>query len=200
MSTNLLGPQNVTLEDHDANVGRLLDLEDGIIYLNNNKEALPVLISLILEGSSGRNKVTIYSYSNEAIAKTITAKFPNALIFALGNVDSAIMEGSRHAKNLGDQLASEIFVNTVAIQDLDIIVIGADRISISDRKGYSRRFTEEFWNSFISSINCYKNHNRIFLNCGSWNSDVSHYLLQISSTVVSADLVKNSLDLQITKR
>jgi len=200
MSTNLLETPNLTLQNYDDSVGKLSVIEDGIIYANGNHEALPVLISLILEAKSRRNKVIIYSYGNEAVAKTIKARYPTALIFALGNMDSAIVAGSRHAKNLGDQLAAEVFASTMAIQDLDIIVIGADRVSISDREGYSRRLTEEFWNTFTSSINCYKNHNRIFLKCGSWNLDLNSYLLQISATVVFADLVDSTFDLQITKR
>lgn len=181
-------------------LSKLSILKDGLIYTKGNREALPVLFSGLCRNGVNRNRIIIYSHGNENLAKEIRSGCPDAGFFSLGNVESSITADSRHARNLGDQFASEIFANMMAIQNLDIIIIGADRIFISDRKGYSRRFTEEFWNSFLSSINSSRNNSRVFIQCGPGNDEVNQYLLSLCSFVLSADVIEDSIDVQIAKR
>jgi len=134
------------------------------------------------------------------VARDIKNQCNTAGFFSIGNIESSITADARHARNLGDQLASEVFANMMAIASLDIFIVGADRIFISDRKGYSRRFTEEFWNAFVSSINCSRNRNRIFLRCGPENEEVTRYLLSLSTHIISADFVDDAMDIQITRK
>ena len=179
---------------------KILALSDGIVFIKSNESALPYLFSVICENDAKRKPVIIYSFGHYEIARNVKNECNSAGFFSLGNVESSITADARHARNLGDQLASEVFASMMAIEDLDIFLVGADRIFISDRKGYSRRFTEEFWNAFVSSINCSKNHSRIFLYCGPENEEVTRYLLSLSTHIISADLVDDALDIQITRK
>jgi len=173
---------------------------DGIIFTKSSETSLPHLFSGICKSDARRKQIIIYSFGHYEVARDIKNQCSTPGFFSLGNIESSITADARHARNLGDQLASEVFANMMAIASLDIFIVGADRIFISDRKGYSRRFTEEFWNAFVSSINCSRNRNRIFLHCGPENEEVTRYLLSLSTHIISADFVDDAMDIQITRK
>jgi len=185
---------------NDSVAEKISALNDGIVFTKSNESALPFLFSDICENDGERKQAIVYSFGHYEVARKVKSGCNSAGFFSLANIESSITADARHARNLGYQLASEVFASMMAIESLDIFIVGADRIFISDRKGYSRRYTEEFWNAFVSSINCSRNQNRIFLYCGAENEEVTRYLLSLSTHIISADLVDDAMDIQITRK
>ncbi|WP_297215274.1 hypothetical protein [Thermoplasma sp.] len=109
-----------------------------------------------------RFPVIISSFSFSSFSGDIKSKCSDTKFYAIANVDRMIVGDSRHAVNLGDQLAFEIFSSVLRITDLDIFLLGASDIYISDRRGFNREFTETFWNSCISSLLARNDRNRLF--------------------------------------
>ena len=145
-----------------------------------------------------RHTIVLYNFGFEATARQISSKCKNATFLEMGNLDRAIVGDSRHAGNLGDQMASEIFADSMKLRNLDIFIIGASNIFLSDRKGFSMRFTEQFWNSFISAINTINNDSRLIMFSKRGNTEVEKLLYSLSHAVVSVDIVNDGLDFQIT--
>ena len=146
-----------------------------------------------------RSAIVLYNFSYEANARQVSTKCKNATLLEIGNIDRAIIGDSRHATNLGDQMASEIFADSMKFRNLDIFIIGASNIFLSDRKGFNMRFTEQFWNSFISAINTINNDSRLIMFSKRGNTEVEKLLTSLSNAVVSVDIVNESLDFQITR-
>ena len=145
-----------------------------------------------------RSAIVLYNFGYEVTAQQVSSKCKNAILLEIGNVDKAILGDSRHAANLGDQMASEIFADSMKFRNLDIFIIGASNIFLSDRKGFNMRFTEQFWNSFISAINTINNDSRIIMFSKRGNTEVEKLLISLSNAVVSVDIVNDNLDFQIT--
>ena len=145
-----------------------------------------------------RSAIVLYNFGYEATAQQVSSKCKNAILLEIGNIDKAILGDSRHAANLGDQMASEIFADSMKFRNLDIFIIGASNIFLSDRKGFNMRFTEQFWNSFISAINTINNDSRIIMFSKRGNTEVEKLLISLCNAVVSVDIVNDNLDFQIT--
>jgi hypothetical protein len=145
-----------------------------------------------------RTAIILYSFGYEATARMAGSLCKNSTLLEIGNIDRAIIGDSRHAANLGDQMASEIFADSMKFRKLDVFIIGASNIFLSDRKGLNMRFTEQFWNSFISAINAINNDSRLIMFSKRGNTEVEKLLTSLSNAVVSVDIVNDSLDFQIT--
>lgn len=145
-----------------------------------------------------RSTIILYNFGYEATASLVGSRCKKAALLEMGNIDRAIIGDSRHAANLGDQMASEIFADSMEFRKLDIFIIGASNIFLSDRKGLNMRFTEQFWNSFISAVNTINNDSRLILFSKRGNTEVERLLASLSNAVVSVDIVNDSLDFQIT--
>ena len=158
------------------------------------------LESIIPQYDSGddRSAIVLYNFGYEETAKQLSSECKNSVFLEIGNIDKAIIGDSRHAANLGDQMASEIFADSMKFQNLDIFIIGASNIFLSDRKGLNMRFTEQFWNSFISAINAINNNSRLIMFSKGGSGEVEKLLISLSNAVVSVDIVNDSLDFQIT--
>ncbi|MHB1708813.1 MAG: hypothetical protein ACYCT2_04985 [Thermoplasmataceae archaeon] len=145
-----------------------------------------------------RYAIILYNFGYEATARQVSSKCKNATLLEIGNIDRAIVGDSRHAGNLGDQMASEIFADSMKLRNLDIFIIGASNIFLSDRKGFNMRFTEQFWNSFISAINTINNDSKLIMFSKRGNTEVEKLLISLSNAVVSVDIVNDNIDFQIT--
>ncbi|MCL5679138.1 MAG: hypothetical protein M1301_02815 [Candidatus Thermoplasmatota archaeon] len=145
-----------------------------------------------------RSTIILYNFGYEATARAAAGKCKNATLLEIGNIDRAIIGDSRHAANLGDQLASEIFADSMKFRNLDVFIIGASNIFLSDRKGFNMRFTEQFWNSFISAVNTINNDSRLIMFSKRGNTEVEKLLISLSNAVISVDIVNDNLDFQIT--
>ncbi len=148
--------------------------------------------------NSSRTTIIVYYYAFEDIAKSIKEKCQDSILLSIANVDRAIIGDARHATNLGDQMASEIFASAFGYTNLDIIMIGAGNLYLADRKGMNEKFTEHFWDSFISALNVTANNNRLILYSRKGNGDVDKMLLSLSDTLFSVDFVNGSLDYYIS--
>ena len=60
------------------------------------------------------------------------------------------------------------------------------------------RFTEQFWNSFISAVNTINNDSRLIMFSKRGNTEVEKLLISLCNAVVSVDIVNDNLDFQIT--
>ena len=145
-----------------------------------------------------RSAIVLYNFGYEATARQVSSECKNSTLLEIGNIDRAIIGDSRHATNLGDQMASEIFADSMKFRKLDIFIIGASNIFLSDRKGFNMRFTEQFWNSFISAINTINNDSRLIMFNKRGNTEVEKLLISLSNALISVDVVNDSLDFQIT--
>ncbi len=168
-----------------------------IITMKTRESLLESIISHFDCGDA-RSAIVLYNFGYEEIARQVSSNCKNSTLLEIGNIDRAIIGDSRHAANLGDQMASEIFADSMKFRKLDIFIIGASNIFLSDRKGFSMRFTEQFWNSFISAINTINNDSRLIMFSKRGNTEVEKLLVSLSHAVVSVDIVNDSLDFQIT--
>ena len=168
-----------------------------IVSIKTRESLLESIISHY-DCRDGRSAIVLYNFGYEDIARQVSSNCKNSTLLEIGNIDRAIIGDSRHAANLGDQMASEIFADSMKFRKLDIFIIGASNIFLSDRKGFSMRFTEQFWNSFISAINTINNDSRLIMFSKRGNTEVEKLLFSLSHAVVSVDIVNDSLDFQIT--
>jgi hypothetical protein len=168
-----------------------------IVSIKTRESLLESIISHY-DCRDGRSAIVLYNFGYEDIARQVSSNCKNSTLLEIGNIDRAIIGDSRHAANLGDQMASEIFADSMKFRKLDIFIIGASNIFLSDRKGFSMRFTEQFWNSFISAINTINNDSRLIMFSKRGNTEVEKLLYSLSHAVVSVDIVNDGLDFQIT--
>ncbi len=168
-----------------------------IVSIKTRESLLESIISHY-DCRDGRSAIVLYNFGYEDIARQVSSNCKNSTLLEIGNIDRAIIGDSRHAANLGDQMASEIFADSMKFRKLDIFIIGASNIFLSDRKGFSMRFTEQFWNSFISAINTINNDSRLIMFSKRGNTEVEKLLFSLSHAVVSVDIVNDGLDFQIT--
>ena len=166
------------------------------MFLNTKEDALDAFISQCY-CSPDRTTIILYSFWHEKTAKQIQSVCKDSLLLEVGNIDKAIVGDARHATNIGDQMASEIFANSMKFQNLNIFILGAGNVFISDSKGFSFRFTEHFWNSFISALNATSNNSRLIIFNKAGSSEVKDILLSLSNAVLSLDVVDGSPDFHI---
>lgn len=167
-----------------------------IVFLETNEDNLDAFIQqCYCDGD--RTSIILYSFWHEETAKRMHSICKNSFLFEVGNIDKAIVGDTRHATNLGDQMASEIFAGSMRLQKLDIFILGSGDIFISDRKGFNFRFTEHFWNSFISALNTTSNNSRVMIFNKTGSTEVKDILLRLSSAVLSLDVVEGSPDFHI---
>ncbi|MCY0852320.1 hypothetical protein [Thermoplasma acidophilum] len=140
----------------------------GIFDLMMDTSSIKPILTEILCSSdhwrrNGRHPVVLSTFPFSAIAREINASCSEALFYEIANVERMIVGDSRHAMNLGDQLAFEIFSTVMMISDLDIFLLGASNLYLSDRRGFNRDLTDVFWSSFISSLLMRNDRNRLFI-------------------------------------
>ena len=112
-----------------------------IVSIKTRESLLESIISHY-DCRDGRSAIVLYNFGYEDIARQVSSNCKNSTLLEIGNIDRAIIGDSRHAANLGDQMASEIFADSMKFRKLDIFIIGASNIFLSDRKGFSMRIPE----------------------------------------------------------
>jgi len=168
-----------------------------IVYLETKEDDLDAFVSQCY-CDHDRTTIILYSFWHEKTAKQIQSMCKDSFLFEVSNIDKAVVGDTRHATNLGDQMASEIFANSMKFQNLDIFIIGAGNIFLSDRRGFNLRFTEHFWNSLIAAINTVSNNSRLIIYKKTGDSEVKDILLSLSNAVLSLDVVGGNPDYHLT--
>ncbi|KAA8923430.1 hypothetical protein [Thermoplasma sp.] len=124
--------------------------------LMDTSKIKPILSGMLCSQEYWQQKsrlpVVLSTFPFSTLAREISSSCPSTPLYQIGNVERMVVGDSRHAMNLGDQLAFEIFSTVMRISDMDIFLLGASNLYISDRKGFQRDFTDVFWSSFISSL------------------------------------------------
>lgn len=167
-----------------------------VVLLETKEDNLDVFTKKFYGDRNGTS-IILYSFWHEETAKRIHSICKDIFLFEVGNIDKAIVGDTRHATNLGDQMASEIFANSMKFQNLDIFILGSDNIFISDRKGFNLRYTEHFWNSFISALNTASNNSRVIIFNKTGSTEVKDVLLSLSNAILSLEVVEGSPDFHI---
>lgn len=174
----------------------------GVFELRMKVNDAPEIISSLLSGDYAkanpeRKPIILSTFLLRGLALDLQSKFPGHTFLELGNIERLIVGDSRHAMNLGDQLASELFASVLKISDIDIYLLGGSNLFISDRKGINDRYTDLFWNSFISSLMNRLDRNRLLIFNTGGVRYVEELLKGYYRAAIHADLVHDSVDFQV---
>lgn len=174
----------------------------GVFDLRMKVNNAPTIISLLLSDKHSdehqeRKPIVLSTFLLRGLALDLQSRFPDVTFLELANIERLIVGDSRHAMNLGDQLASEVFASVLAISNIDIYLLGASNVFISDRKGINDRYTDIFWNSFISSLMNRLDGNRLFI----YNTGGVRYVEELirgyCRASIQADVIHGNVDFQV---
>ncbi|KAA8922681.1 hypothetical protein [Thermoplasma sp.] len=121
-------------------------------------------------------KIIIYTPGHARMANRIAVEVPDTDLFEIADFSKMIVDSVRRSRNLGHQLASEIFGEEASFRGINIFLVGYDRLMIFDFNGPNPEFTTEFMRSFLSMVDPRTNDNHLYFLSSRSNSVIEDVL------------------------
>ncbi|PYB67657.1 hypothetical protein DMB44_07985 [Thermoplasma sp. Kam2015] len=107
-------------------------------------------------------KIIIYTPGHRHMANRIAIEVPDTDLFEIADFSKMIVDSLRRSRNLGHQLASEIFGEEASFRGISIFLVGYDKLMVYDFNGPNANFTREFIDAFLAMIDPSTNDNRLY--------------------------------------
>ncbi|WP_162053231.1 hypothetical protein [Thermoplasma acidophilum] len=127
-------------------------------------------------------KIIIYTQGHGRMANRIAVEVPDTDLFEIADFSKMIVGSVQRSRNLGHQLASEIFGEEASFRGINIFLVGYDRLMIFDFNGPNPDLTREFMRSFFAMIDPQGNNNHLYF-LSSRSNSVLEDILSVSMIV-----------------